>query len=97
MKYEEPELGVSFTIPDKLTVGVQLEYHSIRDFYEPEEKWLKTWEASKVIVEDWKCGLLPDMEKLNINQTDPRITKIVRWTAGEAAAHMAGLESVPKG
>ena len=96
MKYEDKELGVSFTIPDRITVGSFLEYHSLKDFSEPEERWLKAWEASKAVVEDWQCPLLPEMDKLNLSSNDARLVKIVRWTAGEAAEHIARLMTIPK-
>ncbi len=97
MKYDNPELGVSFTIPDKITVGEQLEYFSAREFTEPEERLIRLWDASKVLIADWQCKLIPDMDELKLESTDPQITKIVLWVIARSSNHMAGILSIPKG
>lgn len=95
-KYENAELGVSFTLPDELTIRQQLEWRG-RLIEEEGTSFIRHWEAIRPMIQDWECEEIPDLEKLDIDKaTGKKAADIVFWASNEAAGHMLELDEVPK-
>jgi len=97
MQYKNDALGVSFEIPDSLTVGKQLEYKSgLVSFGDVQGQfYTRFWCAVKAVIEKWEC----DYMALDVDlgtATDPRIAKVIEWAAMKGNAHMNDLVTLPK-
>ena len=97
-KYENEVLGLSFTLPESLTVRQQLAFRerlftSIGEL----DMYSRYWEAARPLIEDWDCELVPDPTAVDLDtETDGRIADIVNWVANMVAGHMNALDDVPK-
>ena len=96
-EYRNDKLGVRFEVADTITVRKQLAYRSARQFLSVEDTYAAHWRAALLLIEGWQCETVPDPKALDLDAvTDPQMTYIVLWAAGEVAGHVAGLDSVPK-
>lgn len=94
MKYTDESLGVSFVVPDKITVRKQLEYKGAllgreKGFY------VRLWDAAKTVVESWECSELKldtDIDSI----TSKRAADIVEFVGIKVSNHMGDLETLPK-
>ena len=94
--YENEKLGVSFTLPDKLTVRQQLDWRG-RVFETEGTTFLRHWQAVKPLIEDWAYEPDPVLEDIDIDTaTDKALADVIFWASNEAAGHMAGLDAIPK-
>lgn len=97
MEKKNEALGVSFTLPDRVTVRMQLNYSSLAVTAYGQELFERFWNAARTVVQDWKCELVPDIDKLDLDAVDdPKIAEIVRWTGWEVKQYMDALENIPK-
>lgn len=93
-EYENKEFGVSFRLPERISVGKQLDFREAV-FLSPGGIYQSYWAGAQTIIEDWQCDLIPDMAALDIDEVyDKRITNIVNWVANTVAGHMDALEDV---
>ena len=94
--YENEKLGVSFTLPDKLTVRQQLDWRG-RVFETVGTTFLRHWQAVKPLIEDWAYEPDSVLEDIDIDTaTDKALADVIFWASNEAAGHMAGLDAIPK-
>jgi hypothetical protein len=97
MKYEDEDLGVKFSLPDKFTVRDQLKYNESILMNQDIDIYSRAIGAIQPFVEDWECELVPDIAAVDLDEeTDPRIARIISYVGLEALGHMAGLEDVSK-
>lgn len=90
-------LGVSFRLPDRLTVRQQLAYYSARLADGQGDQFAALWRGALALVEDWRCESLPDPRGADLDALyDPRITGVVLWTGTTVSAYVRELEAVPK-
>lgn len=101
-------LGVSFILPERISVRQQLRYRQAIAFnfdvgpdgeirLNNNDMYERYWKAMPIVVEDWQCEIIPDMAKLDLDEADdPRIADIVFWAANEVVGHMSGLRSISK-
>jgi hypothetical protein len=95
--FTNEKLKTSFVLSDKITVRAQLAYFSEIGLARGREMWERLWFAARAIIQDWKCEIIPDLEKLNIDEvTDPDITELVIWASVEVKSYMDNLENIPK-
>ena len=92
-RYENEALGVSFELPERMSVRKQLEFRSRIANARGESSYTRFWEAAAVIVDKWQCELIPDPAALDLDTADdPRVADIVQWAANTVAGHITGLE-----
>ena len=96
MDFKRENPACSFTVPDKVTVRMQLNYFSMASLKPSPDLWEKLWEAAKTIITDWQCELFPDFKTSLDDMTDPQITSTIVWAAIEVKKHIDALEIVPK-
>ena len=89
-------LGVSFQLPDRVTVRQQLAYYSGAGLAVGDELFERYWQGAKAIITDWKCEALPDIHADLGSLTDPKATDVILWAGMEVKRHMESLDSVPK-
>jgi hypothetical protein len=90
-EYANADLGVSFSVPDALTVRDQLKFYSAGQG--SDAPWMEQmWESARTVIKDWKCEVLPDLKADLDKVTDVRVTRIVAWVGATVARHMTGLE-----
>jgi hypothetical protein len=97
MEKKNEALGVSFTLPERITVRLQLKYNSEAVFAWGKERFERYWLAAQTIIQDWKCDLIPKPDELNLDEVfDPKIAEIITWTAWEVKMYMDKLDQTPK-
>lgn len=95
MEHTNEALSVSFTLPDKFTVRMQLSYYS--NLARGSELFERYWLGALAVLENWKCERIPDPLALNLDEvTDPKITDVILWVGLEVKRRMDTLEDVPK-
>lgn len=95
--YTNDKLGLSFAVPDSVTVKKQLQFKSAISASEKVDVYEQFWKGAIVVMQDWQCALLPDPAALDLEkETNPRVADIVVWAGNQVAAHMFSLEDVPK-
>lgn len=105
-EYKDEQLGVSFTVPDAISVRKQLQYRrAIGNAFSSgvlapagEDNFYPLFlVGAKVVIEGWQCEHLPVLNGLNFDEvTNPRVADVVFWTCNTVAGHMNRLEEVPK-
>lgn len=99
MKFERTNPDCSFSVPDKITVRMQMEYASLATLYRPgAELWERLWNGAKTVIEpdSWKCPVLPKIDTDLDEVTDPNITEILIWASAQVKNHIDELGNVPK-
>jgi len=84
-----------FTVPDKITVRQQLAYFSAS--VAPDRAMLERyWLAAIPLINDWQCGILPDINTDLDSITDPHATQVIIWAGLEVKKHIDMLGEVSK-
>lgn len=97
MEFKNEKLGASFSLPDKITVRMQLTYISRAALAQGTQFFEKCWEAAAEIMNDWKCEALPDPRKLDLDEVaDPKVTETVIWAGMAVKEVMDNLDRIPK-
>lgn len=98
MDFENKDLGVSFTIPEPVTVRAQLAYDEHKNglgYSKDAMMFDRLWNAARAIVKDWKCEAVKldtDIDKV----TDPKVTAVIEWVSLAVFTFMLGVSSVSK-
>jgi hypothetical protein len=96
MKFENADLGCSFSVPDRPTVRQQLQYYSqVRDT-RGKEQYERMWAGAQALIADWQCPDLPDPNASLDEMTNPSQALIIIWAGGMVYRHFNALEDVPK-
>lgn len=85
-----------FTIPDKITVRMQLEYIGAVTTVEQAQHLVRKWEGAKQLIESWECEILPKFEVNLDDITDPNQTDVIVWAGLQVWLHMNSLGETPK-
>ena len=96
MKYTNDEFSADFTVPDRLTVRQQVQYYAAVAFSEKKEFVEQSFEGAKLLIEDWHCTRIPDLNISLDTLTDPTDAAIVLWVQKIVRDHVAGLKDLPK-
>lgn len=96
MEYKSDAFGVSFSVPDKVTVRQQLAYFSEAGRANGKEFIERLWLGARAVILDWTCPALPDLNTDLDSVTDPKTTQAIVWAALEVKRHMDNLEQIPK-
>lgn len=92
--HENASLGVSFQLPDKITVSKRLAY---LNKMVGESMFEKLWNAGLTLITDWKCAAYPDPKAIDLDESEDMVlSDIVIWTSGRVAEKMSELVHVPK-
>lgn len=94
MKYENETLGVSFELPDDMTVREQLAFRE-RVFLAPgdTDTYSRYWAGVLPLLSNWECEAMPDPEALDLDtETRVKVANIVNWVANTAAGHFTELD-----
>jgi hypothetical protein len=97
-EYANEMLGLTFTLPEQLTVREQLTFRE-RLFLSADDTdmYSRYWDAALPLVEDWQCEIVPDPQAVDLDaETDRRVADIVNWFANTVAGHMNEMDDVPK-
>jgi hypothetical protein len=93
MKHENEELGVSFELPDSVTVREQLGFRERVFIIGEQDTYSRYWAGVIPLLDNWQCELIPDPEAVDLDtETDVQIANIINWVANTAAGHFASLE-----
>lgn len=96
-EYKSEVLGVSFSVPDEVSVAKQLNFRSQLFGIGQERRLEQFWIAAMPLIEDWQCEKLPDPEALDLEMaTDPDLADICHYVGSVVAGHLAALGAVPK-
>ena len=96
-EYENKQLGVCFSLPDKLTVREQLAYREQVLLNIDDNAYIRNWIAGIPLLKEWQCEAIPEPEAFDFDsETDMRKADIVNFVANTVAGHMLTLEDVPK-
>lgn len=100
-RFENEELGVSFTLPDEPTVRQQLRWRNARmrrGFSDPGATVYEVvWEDILPLVGEWACEIAPRPEEIDLDTaTDPLIADLVTWVGLRVFTHFEKVEAVPK-
>lgn len=91
-EYKNAELGVSFSVPDALTVRDQLKFYSAGQ--ETDASWMEQmWRSALAVVTNWQCKTFPDPRVDLGKVTDVRITRIISWVGATVSKHVTKLET----
>jgi hypothetical protein len=97
MEFKNDVLGASFTLPEKVTVRMQLAYLSNAIIARGRDMLERYWLGAVGIMRDWKCELIPDPAALDLDTADnPKIVEVILWAGLEVKSYMDHLEGVPK-
>lgn len=97
--YQNEVLGVSFDIPDKITVRQQLAYRSAAGY--PMNGQLarleSLWLGALEVLTGWQCAAIEKPNELNLDvETNPDVAAVITWAGVRALIHMNTLEEIPK-
>lgn len=100
MECNNKKLGVSFELPEAITVRDHLRIRSQQTLTFNSADWyIVQWHAVKFLFKNWKCELIPSLDDFDVNdknETDIRKSRIITWACDETQAWLNGLESVEK-
>ncbi len=95
MKFENKDLKVSFEIDDVITVPIQLMYWGAIDEAAGMAKFLRRWNAARMIINEWKCKSFKDHQAAYDEETDPTVTAVIMWVSQQVYEYIEGLTKVP--
>lgn len=98
MRYESEDLGVSFELPDMLTVREQLLFRSRIAERARESYFARYWYAAQTVIREWQCDTIPDPAAFDMDDPDEdgMLANVVMWVANTVTGHMAGIDIPPK-
>jgi hypothetical protein len=97
MNYENEALGVSFSLPDELTIRQQLELRTRVFQDESDDAYSRWWAGILPLIEDWQCEDIPDPAALDLDAPGTwQEGHIVQWVSNMAAGYVTDLGTVPK-
>lgn len=97
------QLGVSFTLPDRLTVDQLDEYQRKVAGYlgEYKDTFLSTvrYRAMQYsaaveagLIDEWQCASMPEARPANIGAAD---AQVISWVGGEVERYIKGYTDIP--
>ena len=95
-EFSNKERGVRFTLPDSITVRDQLHYYGVIAESLTLDTYERYWEGAKLLIENWECKKLPDIQVDLGEINDPKITTLVLWVGTQVLTHMGDLGAVSK-
>lgn len=94
--YEQPELGVSFDLPDDPSVFDIVRYDSTRLERNDEPAILILWECLRPLVQNWASEDLPDVNTPLTKVKSLKAAQVVEWAAFRGSEWRLGLDSISK-
>lgn len=94
--FENQELGVRFTVPDRITVRQQLLYMGTLATREGDDILVRQWAAARTLIQDWHSEMFPDPAADLDSVEDRRIAKTLIWAGRTVLDHVIGLDAIPK-
>ena len=76
MLFERTNPDCKFTVPDKITVRMQMAYFSMATIERNPEMWERMWNATRELIQDWTCPLMANKDMDLDEITNPQITQI---------------------
>jgi len=96
-KFENADLGVKFTLPEKLTTRQILQYIQATRWMETDDAQIRAWQAALPLIEDWECETIPDPAGFDLDSEGTwRTVSVVIWTGNSVSGHVAEMDDVPK-
>ena len=91
-EFKNKDHGLKFSVPDTITVRQQLAYLDRTVGHESMGRWL----GAIGLIEDWKCKLVPDVHKLDVDAVNSfDVTGLMYFVGKVVEAHIYTL-SAPK-
>jgi hypothetical protein len=96
--FENDALGVSFDLPERITVGDQLRYKGriYTAGMVSEDIYIRYWAGARGMIKNWQCEAMPDVMVNIEDEEDPTVADIVFWAGNMVAGHVTNLASVKK-
>lgn len=96
MEFKRENPNCSFTVPDRITVRMQMTYFSQASIRPSADLWERLWSAALPLIENWQCELAPD-KNINLDEvTDVNVTNVIIWASSQVQRYMDGLGTVSK-
>lgn len=95
-EFTNDDLGLRFTVPDKVPVRLQLRYRSQIGLLNRGDTYERYWEGAKELIDKWECDVMEDYNVSLDDETDPKIADIIFWACNAVAGHMDRLGVVEK-
>lgn len=94
-EHRNDNLGVSFKLPEPITVRMHLRYVSATS--QGQSVFESLWAGALELIQDWQCAALPDLKAFSLDQASaPDVVRIVAWTGAEVSRVVARLTDIPK-
>lgn len=95
--FTDDALGLSFELPDKLTVRQRLRFKSAVLMSGAGDVYTRAWEGALTILGKWECETVPDPHALDVDaDTRPEAAAVVEFVANAVTQHLNELSDVPK-
>lgn len=96
--YENDDLGVSFRLPEKMTVRQQLTVRErVWGTLDDAPAAVRFWESMLPMVMDWESEDYPDPASIDIDtEDDLKATNIILWASARMADYFMDRGLVPK-
>lgn len=95
MKFEDKELGASFSLPDKPTLKQYLQYDSMvevlgngRYLYE------RLWAGLQVLAQGWQCETCP--LDIDLDSAGVEALPVIKWAGLACWSYMQAQKELPK-
>lgn len=100
-KYENEALGVSFELPDAISVRQQLRYRSGISFALHESEYERYWAGAILLMTAWECEYAPDPAAVDLDMVDDpemveKLVNLIQYVSNQTAIHMLQVRGLPK-
>ncbi len=95
-RFDRKKPDVHFALPAHPTVKQQLVYFSRYADTRAEPMYLRLWYSAAILITEWQCAALPDLN-IDLDQiTDPDATDAIMWAGNTVLKYINDLEALPK-
>lgn len=94
--FERTNPDCKFSLPEKITVRMQMRYASTAARYSSPDLWERLWYGARDLIVDWNCPIFPDKDASLDDLTDVQVTNVLVWVSNEVMKYIDSLEAVPK-
>jgi hypothetical protein len=95
MEYKNENLGVSFSLPETVTVRQQLAYYSEAALAFGDDLFPRLWAGAKTLIQNWQCEDVPLDTDLDAS-SNPKAAPVMIWAGMRVRDFIDGLEKVEK-
>jgi len=96
--YSNDALGVSFSLPEAVTVREQLNLRGrLLDADHLDSAHVRWFIAARPLIDDWQSDDIPDLAEFELESVMTwRVGDVIQFVANESAGHFMAMADVPK-